>query len=438
MFQPMMFTIGEPALPEYLIDRIEEVNDLVSLLSNPRIIYNLSVLGYRRIGKTSILNKVEQQLQNKNFIVVRFDVKKNMGAPEIFFDRLNAEIFKAYVKHLSRSKRFKKAANKIGSQIIQTITEVLSKKKLKGLGVETSVSADGTVSITPKIEFVDQRKQRPDYQKIMETILDAARAFAEESGTRLVIILDEFQDIMKLRRYRGLNNIMDQFRSLVQERGTMVSYVICGSRVHMLRELLEGGGSPLFMHSKEYPVNGLKYENAIQLFESYAIARGIKEDRTGELRELAEQAYRFVGGNPFYLMTLAEAWNEKTKERIEETFDRELHYPTGSLRVYEDYVLSEDLKEATGGPILRTIMQILASSRNQHNDETAPLTLTDVANFLGKPSQQIEPYITELMKFDLVIKDERNKTYVIRDKVLERYLRMEAKELDNKKIILPN
>ncbi|MHB8565742.1 MAG: AAA family ATPase [Nitrososphaerales archaeon] len=423
----MMFTIGEPAPPEYLIDRTEEVDDLVSLLSNPRINYNVALLGYRRVGKTSILSKVEQQLEDRNIIVVRFDVKKNIGAPETFFDRLNKEIFKAYVKHLSKRKRIKKAANKFGNQIIQTIADVLSKKRLKGVSVETSVSADGTVSISPKIEFGNQQ---PDYQKIMETIFGTAKAFAEESNTRFVIMLDEFQDITKLRRYKGLSNIIDQFRSVIQERGTKVSYVICGSHVHMLRDLLHKGGSSLFMHSKEYPVVELKRENAVELFERYVLARGIKEK---DLRALAEQAYLIVGGHPFYLMSLAEAWNEKVKEKIEQTFERELRSPIGSLRLYEDYVLSEDLKEAAGGPMLRTILQILASGRN---DASVPLTMTNIANLLNKPAPQLEPYLTELLKFDLVIKNEEDKTYVIRDKVLEQYLKIEADEL-NKKIFLP-
>ena len=213
--------------------------------------------------------------------------------------------------------------------------------------------------------------------------------------------------------------------------------MICGSHVHMLRDLLHQGGSSLFMHSKEYPVVEFKRENAIELFESYVSARGIKVIRAGDLRELADRAYGIVGGHPFYLISLAEAWNFKTKEKIEKTFERELKSPIGSLHVYEDYVLSEDLKEATGGPILRTILQILASSRNQNDKAAVPLTLTEIANSLNRPSPQLEPYLAELVRFDLVTKNEKDKTYLIRDRVLEQYLRMEAEELNNKKIVLP-
>lgn len=430
----MMFTIGEPAPPEYLIDRAQEVDEIVSLLSNPRINYNVALIGYRRIGKSSILNKVQQQLEDRNITVVNFDVKKNIGAPGIFFERLNMQIFDAYIKHLKRHKRLAKKAGNIGDKIVQAITGVLSRKKLKGVSVETSVSLDGTVSITPKIDFIESQQQ-PDYQKTMETIFSTARAFAEESNSRFVIMLDEFQDILRLKRYRGLHNIIDLFRSVLQERGKQVSYVVCGSQVHMIRKILQEGDSSLFMHSKEYLVGELDHKYALDLFESYASARGIKERKQGELREIAKQAYKIVGGHPFYLMQLAESWNEKTGEKIEQTFERELRSPIGSLHAYQEHVLAEDLKDAQGGPILRTILQIIASRRNPSNDEPMPSTLTDIAKPLRKRIQELEPYLGELAKFALVTKDEKNSTYVIRDKVLDQYLKMEAQEL-GKKIIL--
>lgn len=435
--QKPLFTIGEPALPDYLVDREEEVEALVALLSTERIIYNVAVLGYRRIGKTSILNKVQQQLENKNFIVVNFDVKKNIASPEILFTRLNTQIFNAYVKHLSKGKRLKKKAGRTVNQIIQKIANAMTNKKLKGVSFETSASPDGKVTITPKIEFfpIDGRRksETPDYQKIMETIFGTAKAFAEESDSRFVIMLDEFQDIVKLRHYRGLRNIIDQFRSILQERGANVSYLICGSRVHLLREFLHSGESSVFMHFKEYPINELKQPDAVRLFADYLQERsGTSKNAADskEIKELAEEAFKIVGGHAFYLMALADSWNIKNKERLEDTFARELRDPNGALRLYEEYALSEDLQEAEGGPVLRTILQFLASHRDKNDHSLIPSTGTQVANFLNRPLQQIRSYLDELARYDLILKNEQDKTYTIRDKVLESYLEQEVDELD--------
>lgn len=433
-----VFTIGAPADPEHLVDRTREVEDLVSLLSNPRINYNVALIGHRRIGKTSILKKVQQELEAKgNITVVTFDVKRNMGAPSIFFERLAREIFDAYVKHLKKSARFRRKAGNYTSKTIQAITTAFSSKRVGGVGIETSMS-EGKISITPKIELIESQQQ-PDYQKTMDTVFSTARAFAESSKTRFVVMLDEFQDILKLKRYRGLHNIVDLFRSIVQERGSKVAYVICGSQVNTIKKLLEQGDSSLFLHSKEYQVGELDHDSALELFESYARARGVMgREKLGRLRVLAQQAFDIVGGHPFYLMLLAEAWNEKTGEAIKDTFERELEAPTGSIHVYEEHVLTEDLKDAQGGPMLRTILQIIAGRRDPLSDEPIPSTLTDVAKPLRKRRiQELEPYLGELEKFGLVNKNESDHTYLIRDKVLDQYLKIEAQQL-NKKIVLQN
>ncbi|MHB1908589.1 MAG: AAA family ATPase [Nitrososphaerales archaeon] len=432
MTEDFLFTIGEPASPEHLINRYEEVEDLVALLSNEAIVYNVAVLGYRRIGKTSILNKVEQQLKRKNIIVVRFDVKKNIGSPETFFNRLNTEIFSAYVNHVSRTKRIERRAGRVADQIIQKLTHALTMKKVKGISFETSITQNGKVLITPKIEFQNtdarRKNEAPDYQKIMETIFASARLFAEESDARFVIMLDEFQDILRLRRYRGLKNILDLFRSVMQERGSNVSYVICGSRVHMLKEFLHEGRSSVFMHFKEYPIDELKQPDAIKLFRGYIKARGLELDKD-ETTRLAEEAFTLAGGHPFYLMSLADSFKEK--ENISDTLRRELKYSNGTIGPYEEYVLAEDIEQAQGGPILKTILQFLATSRDQHG-ELIPSTGTEIANLLSRPLQQIEPYLKELVRYDLIVKNDANKSYKIRDTVLEQYLRLETEELDKK------
>jgi AAA+ ATPase superfamily predicted ATPase len=54
--------VGKPVPPESMVDRKEIVEKLAKDLSNPGINPAYAILGYRRIGKTSILNKVKQEL----------------------------------------------------------------------------------------------------------------------------------------------------------------------------------------------------------------------------------------------------------------------------------------------------------------------------------------------------------------------------------------
>jgi AAA+ ATPase superfamily predicted ATPase len=402
--------IGEPAPPSELVDRDEEVKELVSYCTNPKINYNVAVIGHRRVGKSSILKKVESELLKKGLAVVYFDVKKNLSDPEVFLRRLESEIFSAYIRSLRGGKKVRAEAGKIGAELIQALSGLLA-KRIKGVGVEVKTTVEGQMSVIPKLEFGEKR---PDYQRMFDAVFNTAKVFAEDSNKRFVIILDEFQDIAKLSRYRGLSNILDLYRSVVQERGKNVSYVICGSRVHMLRTFLEKGKSPLFMHFKEFLVGEMKEEYALLLFKKYASGKGID---TGVISKGSKEAFNIVDGHPFYLMSLAEDWDGE--RNLHDVYSESLSSSTGRLRLYVEYVLAEDIGEAQGGPLLRTILRLLASR--------GAMSIGEIANALEKPATYMVPYINELLKFDLLIK--QDKMYKIRDRVVQDFLKTESEEL---------
>jgi hypothetical protein len=284
-------------------------------------------------------------------------------------------------------------------------------KRIKGVGVEVKTTVEGQMSVIPKLEFGEKR---PDYQRMFDAVFNTAKVFAEDSNKRFVIILDEFQDIAKLSRYRGLSNILDLYRSVVQERGKNVSYVICGSRVHMLRTFLEKGKSPLFMHFKEFLVGEMKEEYALLLFKKYASGKGID---TGVISKGSKEAFNIVDGHPFYLMSLAEDWDGE--RNLHDVYSESLSSSTGRLRLYVEYVLAEDIGEAQGGPLLRTILRLLASR--------GAMSIGEIANALEKPATYMVPYINELLKFDLLIK--QDKMYKIRDRVVQDFLKTKSEEL---------
>ena len=93
---------------------------------------------------------------------------------------------------------------------------------------------------------------------MFETVFATINAIADDSNMKFVIILDEFQDLIKLSRHKGLKNIMDLFRGVLQQRSKNVSYIVCGSHVHMLETLLQKGKSSLFQHFVEIPIVEMK------------------------------------------------------------------------------------------------------------------------------------------------------------------------------------
>jgi AAA+ ATPase superfamily predicted ATPase len=400
------FQIGQPASPEDLIDRENEVQYLISRMKSPSINYNVAVIGFRRIGKTSILRKVENLLSKYDkFVIVYFDVKKNMAEPKIFLTRLEKTIFEAYIEKLTTLEKSKAKASK-AINIISHITSAISGKKIKS--ISTEISTDGT--IIPKIEFGDKV---PDYSTLFLNVLETIKAFAEKSNLKFVVILDEFQDFKELDRYPGLKQIFDLFRSIVQERGKKVSFIISGSQVNILNSILNAGQSPLFTHFQKLVVQDMDKENSLKLFIKYVKARKIKVDN-----KAAEEAYTLVGGQPYYLMALAEEYD--VINSVSKTFNHLLTSPLGTLKLYVDYVLSEDTKIAKGGPLLRTILRALS-------DRNDGYSYSELAKKISQPIANLPKYLDSLLEADLIIKSSQG--FVVRDRVVREYLRLEAESL---------
>lgn len=402
------FHVGKPAPSVDVIDREHEIKYLVSKMRSKGINYNVATIGHRRIGKTSILLKVRDILsRDKKFVVVYFDVKKNMAEPKIFLNRLEKTVFDAYMEKLSATEKIGARANKM-SYTIPKILSAITSKKIKSIGAD--LSPDGI--ITPKIEFGSKVS---DYSTFFLSVFSTPTAFAEASRLKFVVVLDEFQEIAELKRYPGLKNIFALFRSIIQERGKDVSFIVSGSRVHMLESILGGGESPLFLHFERQVISEMDETNSINLFNKYLKAR--KMGKTGTGYDVAKESYQLVGGQPFYLMALAEGW--QVGETASKTLDRLLREPLGTLRLYAQYVLSEDLRAATGGPILRTILSALSDSDGGY-------TYSELSKKMSVPMSAISRYIPSLVDADLVNSDRG--ALKVRDKVIHQYLKQEALE----------
>jgi len=401
------FNIGSPSAPKDLVDRKEEIKELLSKMRSKSINYNVAVLGYRRVGKTSILVKLQDELsKDNNIIPIYFDVQKNMAEPKIFFTRLQKTIFDAYIQKLNGIKKVKARA-KVTSDAITKIFNAIKSKKITSMGAE--ISPDGT--ILPKIDFGDKK---PDYTNVIYSVFKTLNVLSEKSNIKFVIILDEFQDFTKLNRYEGLKEIFNLFRAIVQERGDNISYIISGSRVHMLNEILNSGKSPLFTHFEKMSIQGMDEKFSIELFTKYLKAKKVNVEK-----DIAKKAFEIVGGIPFYLMALAEAW--KPNEDIKDTFYHSLTNSLGTLKNYVDYVLAEDLGNITGGPILRTILRVLAKSDDG-------LSYSEISHKINVPMTKLPFYMGNLENSDLI--EQVDKKFKIRDKIVREYLKIEAEELD--------
>ena len=164
-----------------MVDRNEIVEKLTKDLSNPGINSAYAILGYRRIGKTSILNKVKQELERKGLIVVYFDVKERLASTESFLTDLETEILREYAEQISRLGKAKLKVAQIRNTVARKISEVVN--SVDEIGVE--ISPDG--SITPKIHFGDSAKQSyaNQFRSVFKTVRYHSGEIKETRRTNL-------------------------------------------------------------------------------------------------------------------------------------------------------------------------------------------------------------------------------------------------------------
>ena len=236
---------------------------------------------------------------------------------------------------------------------------------------------------------------------------------AEKSGKRVILILDEFQDLTKLNTFAGIRDIVSLYRGILQKRGN-VAHVVSGSRVHMLRNMLDCEDSPLYQHFTVENVNALETVYAQELFSTVFRKRNPEHKlNERELEERSTEAVKIVGGNPFYLTIIAQEWDGKAP--LLRIFDELISAPTGNLYNYTSYILAEDLSSAKGGSLLNKIVKEMARA-------TDPIEASEIARRVRKTQNYIQPYLEQLVKFDVIRLVERG-TYVLIDPVISSCLR---------------
>ena len=373
-------TVGKPQ--KEIVDREEEVAKLVSNLSNPSKHVNYALIGPRRIGKTTILQKVRKDLQRKGVMTVYVDLSVFKFSPYDFAQSVMSQITNAYAKDLGK---IEKAQVTLGNLI-----KTLKKLKKLSLTVEPSVDETGQFSIQIRPEL----RETEDYRSLFLLAFDYANEVSEKSGGRIVIIVDEFPSLIEFKRYSKLEAITELFRSVLENREN-VEYVVSGSRIHFMKDVLGKGESPLFGHFVIMEIGPLSEKHAIELFMQTAECS----------RKEAESAWQLVGGHPYYLIMLAE--NRKDGESLTETYERILTSSSGALNLYVNYILKEDLGSSTKEARLMRILRAISLGKN---------TASQIAEQTRIKLSSLPFYLQELEKYDLV---KRNKgKYSLIDKIV--------------------
>ncbi len=235
---------GVAVLGEDFTDRETERTEIARSLRAPR--GHLVVAGLRRMGKTSVLLAVRDEL-----------VKA--GEPVLYVDLWTASTIEDMTTRLASA-----AAATLGRRWQDTVMQLGRTLKL---GFEVSETSTGMMIPVPKLEFRDApvATQR---QRLVDA-LDLLERLATKQKAHLGVIIDEFQEIERLgSEGKGPKRVsaMRQVRAAIQHH-KHVTYVFAGSDRRLIEQLHAEDGGALHNLGRKYdigPIDAMHFAKWIQ------------------------------------------------------------------------------------------------------------------------------------------------------------------------------
>ena len=207
--------------------------DLLALERELRGGQNVLIEAPRRFGKTSLILEVKRHLEAAGIPVAYLDC---MLVPSRA--RLADRLASAYLD------AFKSPAQRAEDWVVQ---------HLKAFRVRPTLTLDSEGHAS--LSFEAGSAGTPNLDALLEQIFQEPEVIAREGKKkRVVVILDEFQDLMEL----GVT-LLRQLRAVIQHQ-QHVSYAFLGSRQALLRRAVHERNAPLLKMARPYPLGPLPRE----------------------------------------------------------------------------------------------------------------------------------------------------------------------------------
>ncbi len=280
------FVFGVAASGDNFTDRESET---ARLLTNFRSGVNTVLISPRRWGKTSLVRKVCRLAQTDELKIVYLD---------IFSCRSDADFYDAFASAV-----LKQTSTKV-EEWMENIRQFLSRISPKiSLGADPAADFSLSLELTPKREDIDEILQLPE-------------KIAEKKGCRIVVCIDEFQQIGE---FKDSKTFQKRLRSVWQLQ-KHVAYCLFGSKKHLMNELFERKSLPFYKFGDTVYLQKIATADWVGYIRSRFEATGKSIPA-----ELAEEICRRVDNHSSYVQQLAwlvwtRTGKEATRQELEAAF----------------------------------------------------------------------------------------------------------------------
>lgn len=263
------FPTGRPAGPNEVVERENFIPESVERLMTG---HDIMLAGPRRIGKSSVAGEILRRVTARSAYTASVDVFGAVSL-ESLATRLMASIL------ANRTGILAKATRNV-SDLRKYFSQASISAKLHDL--ELGVALLG---------------RTPSPEELLALALDTAESIALKDQKRMVIVIDEFQDIQKM----GGPAVLKQMRSHIQHQQHAV-YLFMGSQAHLMNDLFQGPNQAFFRFAIRMELPPIPWVEWERYIGDRLALEGLSIRQTA-LEILGEK----TGGHPHGVMVVAEA-----------------------------------------------------------------------------------------------------------------------------------
>lgn len=369
------FIYGRLAEKESFIDRVEDRRELKNFLRHG---INVILVSPRRWGKSSLVRtSMEELMQEESKTKVCFMDASKIHTEEEFY-------------------------NKLASIVIQGVSSTLEQKLSDLVKFINRFTPSITIASDPMNSVEVNLKVNP-VKESPENILQLPERIAEAKGIKIIVCIDEFQQLANLPKWKNLEAMLRAEWQLQHH----TTYCLYGSKMHMMKDIFNKANSPFFKFGQLMNLKRIAKEYWIPYIMSNFKKTGktISESQAECLCERVKYNSWYVQQYCFFL------WSHTDKEVTQELLDNQLQLV---LDTNEDLFLTE-MDELT--PTQIGMLKAIASGEKHFNAKDVVETYG-----LGQP-QSITRNKKVLVEKDLVEKHLQDFSFV--DPVFELWLKRE-------------
>ncbi len=220
------------------------------LRANFRSGINTVIISPRRWGKSSLIKQVALDMARERNVRFAFVDLFHVRTEQEFLERTTEAVIKA-----------------LGKTMEQRMTDV--KEFIRGVVPQISFGVDPQSEFSLKFDLPDGRRSMPD-------LLDLPERMAKAKGVRLVLCVDEFQNIAQLPDPTGFQKML---RASWQHQDA-VCHAIYGSKRHMMMDLFNKQSMPFHRFGDIMFLDKIKREDWVPFIKTRfaSVKKNISEE----------------------------------------------------------------------------------------------------------------------------------------------------------------